>query len=65
MIFPYWNKEFHVNVDSSSTTLGTILSQLGEGDIDHPIDFASKKLSIVEKNYTTMEQEGLKMVYAL
>jgi hypothetical protein len=42
-----------------------ILSQPGEGDIDHLIVFASRKLSISEKNYTTTEREGLAMVYAL
>jgi hypothetical protein len=46
-------------------SIGHILSQPGEGDIDHPISFESRKLSITEKNYTTTEQEGLAMVYAL
>jgi hypothetical protein len=45
LIFPDWTKEFHVHVDASSMALGEILSQLGEGDIDHPIVFASRKLS--------------------
>jgi hypothetical protein len=52
-IFPNWNKEFHVHVDASSIALGVVLSQPTEGDIDHPIVFASRKLPIVEKNYTT------------
>jgi hypothetical protein len=52
-------------MDASSIALGTILSQPGEGDIDHPIAFASRKLSIVEKDYTTTKREGLVMVYAL
>jgi hypothetical protein len=42
-----------------------MLSQPGEGDIDHPIVFASRKLSISENNYTTIEWEGLAMVFAL
>ena len=46
LIFPDWNKEFHVHVYASSIDLGTILSQLGEVDIDQPIYFASRKLSI-------------------
>ena len=37
----------------------------GEGVIDHPIAFASRKLSTTEKNYTTTKKEGLAMVYAL
>jgi hypothetical protein len=42
-------------VDASSIDFGAILSQPGEGDIDQPIYFARRKLSIVEKNYTTTE----------
>ena len=45
--------------------LGIVLTQPGEGALDHPIDFSSIKLSATEKNYTTIEREGLAMVYAL
>ena len=44
LVFPYWNKEFHVHVDASSIVLGVVLAQPGEGDLDHPISFASRKL---------------------
>lgn len=33
--------------------------------MDHPIYFTSRKLSNVERNYTTTEREGLTMVYSL
>ena len=65
LVFPDWSKEFHVHVDASSIVLGIVLAQLGEGNIDHPIAFASRKLSTTENNYTTKEREGLAMVYAL
>ena len=55
LVFPNWNKEFHVHVDASSIALGIVLAQSGEVYIDHPISFASRKLSTVEKNYTTTE----------
>ena len=55
LVFPDWTKEFHVHVDVSSIALGDVLSQMGEGDIDHPLAFARKKLSTVEINYTTTE----------
>jgi len=42
LIFPYW-KEFHVHVDASSIYLGEALSHPGEGDIDDPIAFVSRK----------------------
>jgi hypothetical protein len=47
LIFPYWDKEFHVH--ASSIALGIVLSQPGEGAIDHPIVFATRKLYISEK----------------
>jgi hypothetical protein len=42
-----------VYVDASPIALGEILIQPGEGDIDHPIEFASRKLSDSEQNYNT------------
>ena len=65
LVFPDWNKPFHVHVDASGITLGIVLTQPGEGGIDHPIVYSSRKLSTAEKNYTTIEREGLAMVYAL
>jgi hypothetical protein len=53
LVFPDWSKEFHVHVDESSIALREVLAQLGEGEIDHPLAFASRKLSIAEVNYTT------------
>ena len=64
-MFPDWKLPFHVHVDASSIALRVILAQPGEGGLDHPIAFASRKLSSVENNYTTTEREGLAMVYAL
>ena len=54
-----------MHVDASSITLGALLVQPGAGELDHPIEFASRKLSDSEKNYNTTEREGLTMVYAL
>lgn len=65
LVFPDYSKEFHVLVDSSSIALGVVLAQQGEGEIDHPITFSSRKLSTMETNYTTTEREGFAMVYAL
>jgi hypothetical protein len=45
LVFSDWGKTFHVHVDASTITLGAILAQPGEGDLDHPIAFASKKIS--------------------
>ena len=65
LVFPDWKKEFHVHVNASSVVLGIDLVQPEEGALDHPIAFATRKLSTAENNYTTMKREGLAMVYAL
>jgi hypothetical protein len=63
LIFPNWEIEFHVHVDASGIVLGAILAQLGEGNMDHPIYFASRKPSQAEEKYTTTKREGLAMIY--
>jgi hypothetical protein len=65
LVFPDWEKTFHVHVDASSIALGAILAQPGARDLDHPIEFASRNLSESEHNYNTTEREGLAMVYTL
>lgn len=42
-----------------------MLTHVSEGEPDHPITFASRKLSKVEKKYLMAECEGLAMVYTL
>jgi hypothetical protein len=65
LVFPYWEKTFHVHVDALTIALGAILAQPGTGYLDHPISFARKKLSKSEQNYNTTERESLAMVYTL
>jgi hypothetical protein len=48
LVFPYWNKELHVHVHTSSLTLGAVLYQPGEEGFDHPIAFYSRNLSTTE-----------------
>jgi len=40
MLFPNWENEFHVHVDTLGISLGAILVQPGDGAMDHPIYFA-------------------------
>ena len=65
LVFRDWNKEFHFHIDASSVALGVVLAQPREGDMDHPISFASRKLSFAEKNYMAIVREELVMVYLL
>jgi hypothetical protein len=52
-------------VDASGIALGAILAQPGEGNMDHPIYFSIRKIFQAKHNYTTIEREGLAMIYAL
>jgi len=63
LVFSDWKKEFHVHVDVSCIALGVGLTQDGGEGLDHPITFASYRLSKAEKNYFTTKCEGLDMVY--
>ena len=65
LVFPDWEKTFHVHVDALTIALGAIMAQPGVGDLDHPIAFASIKFLESEKNCNTTKIEGLAMVYAL
>ena len=65
LVFLYWKKEFHVHVNASSVVIDIFLKQPGEGALNHPIYFASRKLSTIENNYITTKREGLIMVYVL
>jgi hypothetical protein len=65
LVFPDWRKEFHVHVDVSSISLGAVLAQPEEGEIDHPLSFSSRNLSTAKIDYTTTEREGLSMVYVM
>jgi hypothetical protein len=45
LVFPNWEKTFHVHIDTSTITLGAIMAQPGARDLDHPIAFSRRKLS--------------------
>ena len=62
---PNCNVIFHVYVDASKFAIGCILAQVGENKMDFPVSYASRQLNEAEKNYTTIEREGLGMAYAM
>jgi len=65
LIFLDWKKEFHVHVHASYIVLGVVLTRASGGELDRLIVFASQRLSKAENNYSTIEREGLTIVYAL
>jgi len=65
LVFLHWKKEFHVHGNASCIAIGAVFTPLREGDIDHPIEFYSRKLSKAKMNYSTLEHARLAMVYTL
>ena len=65
LVFPDYEKTFHVHVDASTIPVGATLAQPGAGDLDHPLAFSSIRLPDSKKIYNTTEREGVAMVYAL
>ena len=43
LVFPDWKKEFHVHVHASFIVFNIFLKLVGEGALDHPIAFVSRK----------------------
>ena len=54
-----------MHINASNFAIGCVLAQPGEHKLDYPISFASRQLNDAEVNYTTIEREGLVMVYAV
>ena len=44
LVFPDWEKTFHVHVDASTIALGSIMEQTRAGGLNHPISFSRRKL---------------------
>ena len=51
LVFPDWNKEFHVHVDASSIALGVVLAQPSDDDLDHPCFCKSEVIIRKEELY--------------
>jgi hypothetical protein len=60
LLYPDFNKPFHIHTDASHYQLGKIISQN-----DCPIAFYSCKLQLVQVRYTTTEQELVSIIETL
>jgi hypothetical protein len=60
LMFPQFDKPFHVYTDASNYQLGAVIMQE-----DKPLAFYSRKLTDTQKRYTTGEQELLSIVETL
>ena len=54
-----FSKPFILQVDASNVGVGAVLSQLDEGNKDHPVAYFSRKLLPREQKYSVIEKECL------
>ncbi|GBO00247.1 Retrovirus-related Pol polyprotein from transposon 17.6 [Araneus ventricosus] len=62
---PDFSKPFSLCTDASKFALGAVLVQDDEGGFQHPVAFASKKLSKSEISYSVVEKETLGVVFGV
>ncbi|XP_064462613.1 uncharacterized protein LOC135373319 [Ornithodoros turicata] len=61
---PDFSKPFVVQCDASNRGMGVILCQEGDDNEEHPILYASRKLSVREEAYSASEKECACLVWA-
>lgn len=57
-------KPYVIKTDASNYAIGAVLVQ-GEGEMEHPVEYASRLLNQAERNYSTTEREALAVVWAV
>ena len=65
LAYPSFNKDFTLETDASIRGIGAVLSQPQEDGKLHPVAFASRALSVAEKNYSITDLETLAVVWAV
>ena len=62
---PDWGKKFHVFVVAFDVAIGSAFMQLMEPNWYRRVYYASRKLSTVERNYSTIERKVISMIYSI
>ena len=65
LAYPKFDENFALEADASVMGLGAVLAQRHSDDFAHPIAYASRVLSPLERNYGITDLETLTVVWAL
>ena len=60
-----YDRDFIIQCDASFYAVGACLAQIDDDGSEHPIAFASSKLSDVQRRWSTIEKEGYAIIFAL
>nr|XP_049692720.1 uncharacterized protein K02A2.6-like isoform X1 [Helicoverpa armigera] len=59
------NAKLILTVDASPSGLGAVLSQVGSDELERPISYASRTLSLAEKNYAQIQKEATAIIFGV
>ena len=62
---PNWNKSWIVDCDASGEAVGSVLSQIGDDEEEHPVYYYSRLLNNAERNYSATDRECLAVIAAM
>ncbi len=65
LAYPRFDRPFTFETDASIDGLGCVLSQEGDDELLHPVAFASRTLTVAERNYSITELECLAIAWSL
>ena len=65
LMVPDYSKPFVLHVDASSYAIGACVSQENSLGEEHPVAYASQKLSETQSKWSTIEKEAYAVVWAL
>ena len=64
LLYPDFEKRFHLSTDASDVAIGATLSQYDENNVLRPVAYAGRALKPAEKNYAVSDRELLAVVWA-
>lgn len=65
VLAPVFSSPLKLEIDASTDGAGAVLLQEDDSGIDHPVSYFSRKFTVHQRNYSTIEKEALALVLAL